>query len=362
MKQSAEKIGTLSMIFLFLNLSLAKHLLVVPSFFTERIGNAAWIAVVLKGIFASLMFLAIAALYKPYSSMGLGELNRRTFGKYFGGALNLSVATIITLRGGFLFRTLSEALRTLEAENASIEFMAVFILLPVALCALKGFNTNANLSILIIPVTVASVAALGAVLFPHFRLDNLMPLLGEGAGEIVSSALLRFSGFFDLLFMLIFSSHLRDYSSFKAAGLWGIGAITAVSALFTAMYCASVPYPASKYFFFPLYELTRLVKAGSFMQRLEPLAVFVWAGTVLCALTTIVLGVGKLVAAAALTKDETALSPLITAMIFLVGALPPTENDVYNTYKFLLNMSHVFYISAIFLTLLVARGRKIEKA
>lgn len=362
MNENAQKIGTLSMIFLFLNLTLAKYLLVIPSFFVQKLGNSAWMAIILKGIFATLMFLLIAVLYKPYTGMGLGELSRRALGKYIGGAVNIAITSIIVLRGGFLFRTLSEALRTLEAENTTLELISVFILIPVAVCALKGFNANTNISILVAPFTLVSVAALAAVLIPHFRVENLMPLFGEGELKIVSSALLRFGGFFELIFLLIFSAHLKDYHSFKRSGLLGIGAITLTATSFTLMYCASIPYPASKYFFFPLYELTRLVKASSFLQRLEPLAVFVWAGIVLCALTTIVIGAGNLLSSAAGTSEENVFAPLITMIIFFIGALPSSELKVYNIYKALLNFSHIFYIAAIFLIVLIARGRKIEKA
>lgn len=350
------------MILLFLNLSLAKYLLIVPSFFVQRLGNSAWIAIILKGIFASLMFLLISALYKPYVSLGFGELCRKALGKYIGGAVSIIIAAVILVRGGFLFRTLSEALRTLEAENSSIEIMAVFILIPVVICALKGFNANANICALVIPFTIVSVSALAAVLVRHFRLENIMPVLGGGGFKILESSYRYFGGFFEVIYMLIFSNRVKDFKSFRRSGLWGIGAITFLATAFTLMYCASIPYPASKYFFLPLYELTRLVKASSFLQHLEPLAVFIWAGIALCALTTAVIGAGNMISSAAGAKDEKALAPLITMIIFFIGALPLTELDVYNGYKSALNVSHIFYIAAIFLVVLIARGRKVEKA
>lgn len=364
MNKTAEsrKIGPWSMVFLFLNLSLAKNLLVVPSYYVDSIGNGAWIAVLLKGPAAALMFTAIAALYRPYTALGLGEVNQRTFGRLFGGILNIIIASFIIVRGGFLFRTLAEALRLLETDNASVEYLAAFILVPVAVCALKGFNANVNLAVIIIPFAVISVTALAFALIPHYRMNNLAPVLGEGAYEIIKTSMFKMGGYFEILFMLIFSKYLKSGKAFKKSGLLGIGAIAVTVTVFTLIYCASIPYPASKYFFFPLYQLTRLVKAGAFMQRLEPLAVFVWAGIALCALTTVTIGACDLFKSAAGEKYSSPFVPLTLMIMFFIGVIPKSEAAVYESYRVVLNLSHYFYIAAIFIILLTARGRKIEKA
>ncbi len=364
MNETAEvrKIGPWSMIFLFLNLSLAKNLLVVPSYYASDMGNSAWIAALLKGLAAGLMFTAIAALYRPYTALGLGEVNRRAFGKLFGSIFNIIIAAFIIVRGAFLFRTLAEALRLLEVDTASLEYLAIFTLIPVTVCAVKGFNTNVNLSIIIIPFVVISVTALALVLIPHYRINNLAPLLGEGSYEIIKDSFFKMGGYFEILFLLIFSKYMKNNKDFKKSGLLGIGAIALTVTAFTLIYCASIPYPASKYFFFPLYQLTRLVKAGVFMQRLEPLVVFVWAGIVLCALTTVTIGACDLFKSSAGEKHISPFVPLTVMIMFFIGVIPESEAAVYETYRIVLNLSHYFYIAAIFIILLTARGRKIEKA
>ncbi len=357
-----RRLGVISMTLVFVNLSLAKYLLVLPSFIVQEAGNSAWIVQILKGAAALGLFAVLAALYKPYTGLGLGEVNRRALGKFFGGVLNVALSAVIILRGAFLFRTLSEALRTLEAASASQEFMALFILVPVAICALKGFNSNADISSIIIPFTLLSVGAMAAILIPHFRFANITPILGEGPVEIVTTAVGKFGGFFEMIFLFIFSRYVSGYKTFKRSGLFGIGAIALITAVFMLMYCATVPYPASKKFFFPLYQLSRLIMAGAFIQHLEPLVVFIWAGIVLCSLTTIVLGTGELLASAAGTKDISGFVPILVAIIFFAGELPQSEIVAYDAYRTVLNTGHYVYIIALLFILLMARGRKIEKA
>ncbi len=357
-----RRLGVISMTLLFINLSLAKYLLVLPSLIVREVGNSAWITQLLKGAAALGLFAAFAALYKPYTELGLGEVNRRALGKFFGGTLNVALSAMIIIRGAFLFRTLSEALRTLEAASASQEFMALFILVPVAICAMKGFNANADISSIIMPFTVLSVGAMAAILAPHFRFSNITPILGKGPVEIVTAAVGKFGGFFEMIFLFIFSRYISGYKTFKRSGLIGIGAIAAITAVFMLMYCATVPYPASKKFFFPLYQLSRLIMAGAFIQHLEPLVVFIWAGIVLCALTTVTLGAGELLASAAGTKDVSGFVPILAAIIFFAGELPQSEIMAYDMYRVVLNVGHYVYIAALLLILLMARGRKIEKA
>ncbi|MGN1098024.1 MAG: GerAB/ArcD/ProY family transporter, partial [Clostridia bacterium] len=92
---SDRKVGVASMVMLFLNLSLAKYLLVVPSFLVGDVGNSAWMVLILNGIWTAVLFAVIAALYKPYANMGLGEVSRRTFGKFLGGAVNVITAAVL---------------------------------------------------------------------------------------------------------------------------------------------------------------------------------------------------------------------------------------------------------------------------
>lgn len=356
-----RKLGVASIVLLFLNLSLAKYLLVVPSFVVQEVGNSAWMVLLLSGISGAGLFAVLAALYKPYTELGLGELSRRAMGKYFGGVLNIVMAGIILVRGAFLLRMLTNGLRTLEATNASPEFIAVFILIPVLICALKGINVNDGVSAIIIPFTVLSVAAIAVVLLPHFKVDNLMPILGEGADKVLISALGKYGGFFEIAFILIYSKYLSGYKTFKKGGFLSIAAISLMTGIFTLMYCAAVPYPASKNFFYPLYQLTRLIMAGAFMQHLEPLVVFIWAGIVLCALSTVILGAGELLSSAAGESDSTGFMPLLVIMMFFISMLPDTELDAYEIYKKLIGGSHLIYISVILLILITARGRKIEK-
>ncbi|MCH5186783.1 MAG: GerAB/ArcD/ProY family transporter [Oscillospiraceae bacterium] len=358
-KRSDHRIGVPSAVLVFLNLSLAKFLLIVPSFIVQEVGNSAWIVILLNGALSIGVFALIAVLYKPYVALGLGGMNMCSVGKFLGGAVNLVLVGIIITRGALLFRILVDALRTLEASDSSQEFMALFILVPVLVCVMKGFNVNVGISAIIIPFTIISVAIISAILMPHFRYDNLMPVLGEGPDKILFT-LVKFGGFSELAFALTFSRYLSGYKTMRRSGFIGIGAITLITAVFTLMYCAAIPYPASKGFVFPLYQLSRLFMAGSFMQHLEPLVVFIWAGIVLCALATVVLAAGELLATSAGVKDGSGFAPLLVMSIFLGGMIPRSELSTYDAYRMVLKFSNYAYIVIIFIVVLIARGRKIE--
>ncbi len=357
---SDRKIGAASLSILFFNLTLAKYLLVLPYFMVGATGSAAWIAILLKGLASVPLFLAAAALYRPYVGLGLGELTRRALGRPVGGALDVLVAGVMAVRGGMLFRILTEAMQTLETENATMEYVALFVLIPVLICALRGFGANVNASILILPFTVLSVAMISLALIPHYSLSNLMPLLGLGAGPIIIHSFFRLSGTFEVLYLLTLSPKAKDYKTFKRAGLIGIGAVTAVSFVFALVYCLAVPYPASRNFFFPLYQLTRMIKAGSFLQRMEPTVIFVWTGVIICGLSTSVIAGSCLLRAASGAEDGRGFMPMLVLILFLVGTLPASELDTYDVYRVLLNWSHYFYIIFLFAVLIAARLRKTE--
>ncbi len=356
-----KKIGPASTAILFLNLAMAKYLMVLPHFMVSEVGNSAWIVIFLKGLAAIGLFLLIAALYKPYVGMGLGELTRRALTSPLGGALNFIIVCVMLVRGGMLFRILTEALQTLETDTVTIEYVGLFVLIPVLICALKGFNANVNASILILPFTVLSVVIISVALAPHYEVGNLMPIFGEGEGKILETAFLRFGGTFELMYLMTLSRSMGDYKTFKRGGLIGVGAISLFSFIFTLIYCLSVPYPVSKNFFFPLYQLTRMIKAGSFLQRMEPTVIFVWTGVIICGLSTLVIAAAELLKNTSGTKGGGGFVPLLVMIIFLVGVLPRSELDTYGIYKVVVNISHYFYIGVILAVLLTARLRKVER-
>ncbi len=356
-----RKIGAASLSILFFNLALAKYLLVLPYFMVSAAGSAAWIAILLKGLASLLLFLAVSALYKPYVELGLGGLTRKTLGSAVGGALNVLLAAVMAVRGGLLFRILAEAMQTLETENATVEYVALFVLVPVLICALRGFGSNVNASILILPFTALSVIMVSLALIPHYNLNNLMPILGLGARPVIIHSLFRLSGNFEMLYLLTLSPGVKDYRTFRTGGLVGIGAVTAVSFVLALIYCLAVPYPASRNFFFPLYQLTRMIKAGSFLQRMEPTVIFVWTGVIICALSTSVVAGGRLLDSACGAGDPRGFMPMLVFIVFLVGTLPASELDAYDVYKVLLNWSHYFYIAFVFTVLTVARLRRVER-
>ena len=356
-----KKIGVASLTILFFNLAMAKFMLMVPFFAVKGAGNSAWMIFLLKGVAALLIFAAAAALYKPYMGLGLGTLSRESLGKFLGGAVNLIIVTVMTVRGGLLFRILAEALQTLESDDPTIEYTALFVLIPVVICAIRGFETNVNASILILPFTVISVVTIFLALIPHYNLSNIMPILGLGEGKILKYAFLNIGGAFEIIYLLILSRSVSDYKTFKRGGLIGIGAVFFVSFLLTLMYCLSVPYPASKNFFFPLYQLTRMIKAGSFLQRLEPTVIFIWTAMIICALSTLVIAGGELLKTTAAEKHSGGFVPLLVMIIFFIGALPKSELSTYDIYNVVLNFSHYFYIVVIFLIPICARLRKVER-
>ncbi len=97
--KDGRKIGVTSMVMLFLNLALAKYLLLVPSYLVNEVGTSAWLALLIKGASAAAVFAFFAFLYRPYVSLGLGEVSRRALGGFFGGTVNLILAAAVLRRG-----------------------------------------------------------------------------------------------------------------------------------------------------------------------------------------------------------------------------------------------------------------------
>lgn len=355
-----QKSGSINVAVLCSCAILSKYLVILPEYMVKYVGNAAWLDILGKCLVATLSLLLVLWLYKPFAPMSFPDVSARACGKAGNVIFGYIYVILFTLFNALLLRLLIEALSTVMATTAPDEFFALFILTAVFAAAYSGTRAVSNLSAIIFPLVLATIFTVVLALIPHFRTENIMPVLGESSTKLLSGIFVKHFGFAETILLLFFAPLLGSYKEIKKAGLITFAIITVITVTFTLAYCLTVPYPASKHFFLPFYQMTRMIKSGAFLQRLEPLVVFVWTSFVMCSMSVLISIAARLLSGYDKQPAEKSLVPVITVITFFIAMLPESESSAFYFYEKLLSISTVLFPTLPVIILTIARIRRKE--
>ncbi|MBQ8807697.1 MAG: GerAB/ArcD/ProY family transporter, partial [Clostridia bacterium] len=214
-----EKSGSINVAIMCSCAILSKYLVILPEYMVKYVGNSAWLDILAKCAIAIISLLFVLWLYKPFSPMGFAEIFSLAFGKT--GKLILSYAYVIffTLLNAFLLRLLVEALGTVMATTAPDEFFSLFILVAVFVAAYSGVRATTNLSCIIFPLVLITIFTVVIALFPHYRVSNITPVLGESGGKLLKGIFVKHFGFTETILLLFFAPMLGSYKEIKKSGI-----------------------------------------------------------------------------------------------------------------------------------------------
>lgn len=352
------KSGSLSIAILCSCAILSKYLVIVPEYMVKYVGNAAWIDIGAKCVIATASFLLTLWLYKPFAPVPFYDVFSVSVGKIGSIILRYLYAIGFTVFNALLLRLVVEALSTVMATTAPDEFFALFIIIPVFVAAYNGIIATNRLCCVIFPFVLLTLFTVCLALFPHYRIENVTPILGTSTPRLLDGIFTKHFCFPETILLFFLAPMLGNYKEIKKSGLLTFLVITLFTLAFTAAYCLSVPYPASKDFFLPFYQMTRMIKSGAFLQRLEPIVVFVWTNFVMCSMSVLISIASRLLTHSVDNNKEKSFVPLISIITFFISMLPPSENAAFSVYEMILSYSTILFPTVPVIVLLIARIRK----
>ncbi len=353
-----SKSGSISIAIICACAILSKYLVILPEYMVKYVGNAAWLDVLGKSLLATISLLFVLWLYKPFAPKCFTDTFTLAFGKAGKIIFSYIYVILFTLFNALLFRLLVEALSTVMATTAPDEFFAIFVLVAVFVAAYSGTRATSNLSAIIFPLVILTIFTVVLALFPHFTTENIFPIFGKSGKKLLNGIFVKHFGFPETILLFFFAPMLGSYKELKKSGLITFGIITFISVIFTLAYCLTVPYPASETFFLPFYQMTRMIKSGAFLQRLEPIVVFVWTSFVMCSMSIIISITARLMAGSSEQVKESSFVPVITIITFFVSMLPESESSAFYFYEKLLSSSTLLFPTIPVIVLIIARIRR----
>jgi hypothetical protein len=202
----------------------------------------------------------------------------------------------------------------------------ISLLVPVAIIARSGIEVLGRISWLTIGLIITSVVVLlVGGLMTYSDSDALTPIWGTGKSRVITMGIVKSSLFSELLVFGFIVPRMRKAQEWGQAVWWClvISSIILFSTIITYLYV--FPYPTATRINFPLLEISRIIIAGRWIQRVESIFLVIW---LLC--TVIKLSVGLYCSAATLSqilhlpKDQPLIIPLCI-IVFNLAILPTNE-------------------------------------
>ena len=272
------KLKSREMTSILINLITVKMLFTYPRYIVERCLNGAWLAVAVYLLVAIGVFCLTQKLYLNNERTSI-----LTQAEYIGGKplkiiIGIFVITLLMLNIAPMIRAFPEAIKTALLQNTPMLVIVALLAIAVAVGAQFGIEALGRTASVFLPVAGIFILGFFIMLAPHYELTNIFPFSYKDIFVRGASSLSIFS---DIFVLCLLQPYAEDMTAVRKSGITAliIGGITGF--LIVLAYCLVYPYPVSSRFIVPMYQLTRLVKIGTYFQRLEAVFEFVWSISIL---------------------------------------------------------------------------------
>ncbi|WP_048743729.1 endospore germination permease [Paenibacillus sp. P22] len=292
-------------------------------------GTAAWIIALIAAMLCPLTWWSIRGVLRHASGGStLIEATEEIWGPWLGTIWNLVYFTFFFTITFLVLREFSELLASDILPRTPMNIIMIAMLIPIAVVAYAGLEAIGRFCWSAAGLIVASVViVLMGGLMTHFEPDALLPFWGTGRSRVLSLGLVKSSLFSEMLVFGFLLPRLRKTSQWPKAAWWCMSVSAFTIFITTFVYLFVFPYPTAIRLNVPMFELSRLVIFGRWIQRLESVFLISW---LICAVVKLAIGLYCSAATLSQMMKLPKVQPVIFPLALLVYAcsiLPGSEME-----------------------------------
>ncbi|MBQ6794599.1 MAG: endospore germination permease [Clostridia bacterium] len=338
-----QQTGTWGTVSLIVTLIITKMLISAPSLFAKQSASAGWIEILISGLFELFVLTILLRLFTAFDNMDIIDISEQGFGTVGKVLVGILSVTIFVISSAAVFRTFCELIRNTVIRGIGYDDISFFILAAVMTGAFLGMRTLVSSAGLALPFVVIAIVLVLLINLPRYSVTNILPVYGPGVKTLLSNALLKNASFFELGTIIFFFPYLKDKKAIKKISFTALAISIILSSIITLCYQLAVPYESASTFALPLYQMTRMIKAGTFFQRIEPLNVFIWSAAMFTYISTTVRMAAHIFRKTFSLSRTRPLVFVFSYIVYLTALIPGSETNVERIYDFLMTYSYIAY-------------------
>ncbi len=273
---SVGKIGKIEAVALILIVVINEIVLNIPNIIILPTDSGSSINIIFVSILAVIFTYIICKLLKPFLGQDILDVS-----DYVGGRTLKTIIGILFILFFIITVSLSVSffanfIKSVYFNSSPIVFILLFFLVPALFANKFGLKAISGVNLIFIPVIIFTLIFLLVFSSNNFNIERLFPLFGNSLFDtfvLGSTNIFAFSGLAYLYFM---PSLLKDVKDFKKVSMVSIilSAICLIFSIISLM--LSFPALSNTDETVSLYLLTRMIKFGYFIERLDAIFIFIW--------------------------------------------------------------------------------------
>ncbi len=329
-----EVIREKEMTLLVANLLSVKAIFAFPRTLFQTSANAAWIEVIYMSLLAWTMLEISFLTYKGSGKKSIIDISDKIGGKPLKITVSLLIAAALSVNFLIEIRMFSESVKLILLPRTEIEYIMILLAATICIGQRRGLSAIATVNAIFFPICLVFLGFIVAFLGKMYSINNLFPIFGNGTRSILTGGFKNISCFGDIIAVNLLLPHTKDISVPKKSGRKAL-LIASLTMFFICLsYALCYPYPLSKEYLLPVYQLSKMIRAGEYFQRFEAFFEFVWEISQLLYSSIYVFLICETISKAFGLKDRNAVSYGVIAVITFVAAEPVSVEKV-------LKLSHI---------------------
>lgn len=241
------------------------------------LGDAAgWIIVLLAGILSLLGYFFISALLRKYPGKNIIQIAQQVGGGFVGKIIGILFFLFFLVITSLYLRQFAESFILAVLPRTPISVLTIFFLVLLIYATLLGIETLSRVAWLLGPYLLATLSIILIFSFPQATSNFLTPILGPGPTRLLKYSVLNLSIFSEIILLGMIAPIIRDRHRINRIGLISLIASLVLNVGITVLVITVFNFTAAQKMIFPVFQLTRLIAYGEFIQREEAVFVFLW--------------------------------------------------------------------------------------
>lgn len=238
--------------------------------------TSAWIVPALSALWALPGLWALCALMRRFPGRSIIEVAEEVAGPWLGGLAALAIFLTFLVITVAILRQFTESIVTMVLPETPVSVIAAIFTVAITFGAYKGMEAITRTAWIIFPWIAAGLGIILVLVLPWADYHRLFPPLGLGLGQLLLLGPQKVSMYTEFIILgLVFPSLRYSARPFRLGLVVLLASILIISstlAVFLAVYSVA----DGERQVFPVYQLSRLIYLGRFVQRIDAIFVLVW--------------------------------------------------------------------------------------
>ncbi|MCF8010766.1 MAG: spore germination protein [Clostridiales bacterium] len=280
------RIGVGEAIFITVVFIIAKIFLTFPAYMVYLGDSAAWMVMLLGIVLSLFAFLPLIYLLNRFPGRTIVEVGNELVGPYINLFFCLGYLFFLLAVESMVARQFAERALTVAIPDLPVSIAIIGLLFGAVLATyfgLESIGRSTRISFYIVGLMFVLVIILTN---QYWETNNLFPVLGLGADNILTGGLLSVSSFYEIFVIAVIYPAIKNSNSkILRYGITSL-VISGVIMLLTVLaFILVFPPVLGKEMSLPTFEMARLISYGGFFERMEVVFLPMWGIAALLKLT-----------------------------------------------------------------------------